>query len=114
MEVKNLVSATRKFVDDLEQYRQPWESKGHWNARKTFLRYHWKNYEDKQRLICLSSAWANVRFMENRFEFALARLYTLAKVFCARVLPCNCGVSYSIPLSSYLELCGVVLVDKGC
>lgn len=66
MEVCNLINSTRKFVDDLDQYRQPWESKVHWHARKTFLRHNWENYSDKDRLICLSSAWANVKFMENK------------------------------------------------
>ena len=69
MEVKKLVSASRQFVDQLEEYRQPWESKGHWNARKTFLRCHWDDFDDKDRLISLSSAWSNVSFMENRYRY---------------------------------------------
>ena len=71
MDVKSILSASRKLVDELDQYRQPWESKGHWHARKTFLRYHWEKFLDKDRLICLSSVWFNVHFMGNKYVMAL-------------------------------------------
>jgi len=64
--VNQLVCDSRKFVDELEQYRAPWESRSHWYARKTFLRHNWEAAHDKERLICLSTAWANVHFMQNR------------------------------------------------
>nr|CAB3262644.1 uncharacterized protein LOC100181284 [Phallusia mammillata] len=67
MQVSDLVSSSRQFVDELEKYRSPWESKTHWHARKTFLRHNWESMQDKERLICLSTAWANVHFMENRY-----------------------------------------------
>nr|XP_026694722.1 uncharacterized protein LOC100181284 [Ciona intestinalis] len=71
MELNELVSASRQFVDELEKYRDTWESQTHWYARKTFLRHNWEKFEDKERLLCLSSAWANVEFSGNRYPNAV-------------------------------------------
>ncbi|CAK8688569.1 unnamed protein product [Clavelina lepadiformis] len=80
MAVNELVSSTRQFVDELENYRMEWESATHWYARKTFLRHNWDSFEDKQRLICLSNAWANVGFMGNKYpEKVMLQLRTMEK-----------------------------------
>uniref|UniRef100_H2YMP0 XRN2-binding (XTBD) domain-containing protein n=1 Tax=Ciona savignyi TaxID=51511 RepID=H2YMP0_CIOSA len=71
MNLSDLVAASRQFVDELDQYREPWESHTHWYARKTFLRHNWDRFDDKPRLLCLSSAWANVEFMGNRYPHAV-------------------------------------------
>jgi len=68
MSVNDVVSASRKFDDEIEKFRDPWESATHWHARKTFITENWAKYSsDVDRLTCLSTAWANVHFMGNRY-----------------------------------------------
>lgn len=67
MNVNELITKSREFVDELDQYRCPWEGLTHWNVRKNFLRHNWENFKDKDRLICLSQAWVNVHFSGNRY-----------------------------------------------
>lgn len=67
MDVDLLVSNSRNFVEDLDKYRDEWESETHWYARKSFLLHNWSTYENKTRLICLSETWANMNFMGNRY-----------------------------------------------
>lgn len=79
MDVGEILSNSRNFVDELEKHRSPWESATHWAARKTFLRHNWENVENKTRLICLSQAWANVHFSGNRYGvFFLYIMYNKA------------------------------------
>ena len=68
MSVSELVSSSRRIVDELEKFRDPWESATHWYARKQFISHNWEKYSsDVDRLSCLSTAWANVHFMGNRY-----------------------------------------------
>ena len=69
MDLDQLISQSKDFVDDLDKYRNIWESSTHWYARKSFLRHNWNDLEDKNRLICLSEAWYNMNFMGNRSNF---------------------------------------------
>ncbi|XP_039251894.2 uncharacterized protein LOC120329356 [Styela clava] len=67
MDISDIVSKSRDFVDDIEKLRCYWESKTHWHVRKTFLLHNWDDFKDKDRLICLSQAWVNVHFCGNRY-----------------------------------------------
>jgi len=66
--VDDVISSSRKFDDEIEKFRDPWESATHWHARKMFITENWSKYSDNvDRLTCLSTAWANVHFMGNRY-----------------------------------------------
>lgn len=47
---------------DIEEYRQPWESKEHWELRKEFLLAHQGKFPEN-RLLCLAQAFANVEIL---------------------------------------------------
>ena len=73
MNVTNLISAIRNIDDDLNQYRMYWETNSDWNCRKQFLAHNWKSHDDKEKLISLSCAWANVRFLGNYYPIAVMK-----------------------------------------
>ena len=60
---------TASTVSDpfLEQYRDYYESKTHWHARRELIKLNWDKFPEKDRLICLSTAWTNWRFMGNSY-----------------------------------------------
>jgi len=71
MDVDNLVLALRKLDDELNEYRMYWETSADWQSRKQFLAHNWNNHTDKEKLISLSCAWANVRFLGNYYPRAV-------------------------------------------
>ena len=76
MEVNELLHSLRN-IDNL---RLSWESSKEWNARKHFIVHNWNDYPDKDILVSLSSAWANVHFLGNRYpEKVMAKLESMEK-----------------------------------
>lgn len=48
--------------EDIESFRQPWESDEHWFLRKKFLTCHWDKFS-LDRLLCLAQVFVNVEFL---------------------------------------------------
>lgn len=67
MDVGEVIAKSRNFADDVDKLRSEWESRTHWQVRKTFLLRNWDDFNDKDRLICLSQAWFNSRFHGNTY-----------------------------------------------